>query len=160
MRQDRLARWAAAWAALTAAFALHVLDEATHDFLAWYNPIALRIQERLGGFPFPPVFRFDVWLAGLCAAVLLLALLTPRVRAGRRWLLPVAYGYGVVHVLNAGLHLTASLVGGWLAPGVLSSPVLLAAALWLLVETERVRRRPTAGNAGAGAGAPFTRYAE
>ena len=34
-------RWALAWAALCAAFALHVIDEATHDFLSWYNPNAL-----------------------------------------------------------------------------------------------------------------------
>src|SRR5687768_8614122 len=58
-------RWALAWAGLTAAFAVHVVDEATHDFLAWYNPSAIRLQERLEGLPFPPVFSFTVWLAGL-----------------------------------------------------------------------------------------------
>lgn len=131
-------RWALAWGGLTAAFALHVLDEATHDFLAWYNPTALAIRQRLGGVPFPPVFSFAAWLTGLCAAVALLAALTPRIRPGRRWPIVAAVVYGVVHVANALAHIVVSLRGRWLAPGVLSSPLLLAAAVWLLYETAHV----------------------
>jgi hypothetical protein len=88
-------RWPLAWAALTAAFALHVLDEATHDFLSWYNPSALRLREYLGGLPFPPAFTFPVWLAGLGIAILALAALTPLVRPGRRWVVIAAYAYGL-----------------------------------------------------------------
>jgi hypothetical protein len=135
-------RWTAAWAALTAAFALHVLDEATHDFLSWYNPTALALRARLGGLPFPPTFSFRVWLWGLCSVVVLLAALTPLIRPGKRWAVGAAIIYGVVHVGNALGHLVASVRGRWLAPGVLSSPVLLAAAVWLLAETARVTRRP------------------
>jgi crotonobetainyl-CoA:carnitine CoA-transferase CaiB-like acyl-CoA transferase len=131
-------RWALAWGGLTAAFALHVLDEATHDFLAWYNPTALAIRQRLGGVPFPPVFSFAAWLTGLCAAVALLAALTPRIRPGRRWPIVAAGVYGVVHIANALAHIVVSLRGRWLAPGVLSSPLLLAAAVWLLYETAHV----------------------
>lgn len=131
-------RWALAWGGLTAAFALHVLDEATHDFLAWYNPTALAIRQRLGGVPFPPVFSFAAWLTGLCAAVALLAALTPLIRPGRRWPIVAAVVYGVVHVANALAHIVVSLRGRWLAPGVLSSPLLLAAAVWLLYETAHV----------------------
>lgn len=134
-------RWALAWATLTAAFALHVLDEATHDFLAWYNPVALALRERLAGLPFPPVFTFAVWLTGLCVAVVLLAALTPLIRPGRRWPVVAAYVYGIVHLANAMGHITVSLIGHWLAPGVLSSPVLLVAAVWLLYETARVPRQ-------------------
>ena len=133
-------RWALAWGALTAAFALHVLDEAAHDFLAWYNPAALALRDRLGGLPFPPVFSFPVWLVGLCVAVALLAALTPLIRPGRRWPLVAAYVYGSVHLANAIGHITVSAAGRWLAPGVLSSPVLLVAAAWLLYETTRVHR--------------------
>ena len=132
-------RWSLAWAAMTAAFALHVLDEATHDFLSMYNPTALRIQEYLG-LPFPPVFSFRVWLTGLCVALAVLAALTPLVKPGRRWAVIAAFGYGAIHTANAIGHLTASVAGRWLAPGVLSSPVVLAAALWLLVETHRAAR--------------------
>ena len=135
-------RWALAWAGLTAAFAVHVLDEAAHDFLAWYNPAALALRARLGGLPFPPVFSFPVWLAGLCMAIALLAGLTPLVRPGRRWIAALAYAYGLVHAANAVGHLAVSARGRWLAPGALSSPLLLAAALWLLYETARAPARP------------------
>jgi len=136
VRSDRLTL---AWAALTAAFALHVLDEATHDFLAWYNPTALRLQQRLG-LPFPPVFSFPVWLTGLIVVVVILALLTFFVRRNRRWAIAAAYVYAIVHVANAAGHLAASISGRRLAPGVLSSPILLGMALWLLYETSHARR--------------------
>ena len=102
----------------------------------------------MGGLPFPPVFSFPVWLTGLCVVVALLAALTPFVRPGRRWLVAVAYLYAVVHVANALGHLAVSVTGRWLAPGVLSSPVLLGMALWLLRETTRARRSATAGRVG------------
>lgn len=44
-----------AWIAFAFAVALHVADEARHDFLATYNPNALAIRRRLH-IPFPPVF--------------------------------------------------------------------------------------------------------
>jgi hypothetical protein len=133
-------RWAFAWAALCGAFALHVIDEAANDFLSWYNPNALAIRERLSWLPIP-VFTFRVWIAGLTIAVLGLTALTPLVRRGRRWLVPLAYIYAIIHIGNAIGHLTASVAGRRFAPGVYSSPVLLASALWLLYETNRVRRR-------------------
>ena len=130
-------RWALAWAGLCGAFALHVVDEATNDFLRWYNPNVLAIRARVPWLPIP-TFSFAVWISGLTIAVLALAALTPVVRRGRRWVVPLAYLFGVVHTANALWHLSASVAGNWFAPGVYSSPVLLAAALWLLVETRRV----------------------
>jgi hypothetical protein len=49
--------------------------------------------------------------------------------------------YGIIHVANAVGHITVSIAGRWVAPGVYSSPLLLASALWLLSETDGVRRR-------------------
>lgn len=135
-------RFALAWGALTGAFALHVLDEATHDFLAWYNPSAIALRDRLGGLPFPPTFTFPVWLTSLCVAIVILAALTPFGRPPRRWLILLAYVYAIVHIANALGHITVSATGRWLAPGVISSPVLLLAAAWLLYETAHVRRLP------------------
>jgi hypothetical protein len=132
-------RWALAWAALCAAFALHVIDEATHDFLSWYNPNALAVRALVPWLPIP-VFTFRVWITGLTIAVLALVALTPLVARGRRWLVPVAYVYAVIHVANALSHITVSIAGRWLAPGVYTAPALLAAACWLLYETDRVRR--------------------
>lgn len=132
-------RWAAAWATLCAAFALHVIDEAANDFLSWYNPTVLEVRARVPWLPLP-VFTFPVWITGLTLAIVALAALTPLVRRGRRWLVPVAYAYGGIHVVNGIGHIATSILGRWLAPGVYSSPLLIAAAAWLLVETERWRR--------------------
>jgi hypothetical protein len=129
--------WAFAWAALCGAFALHVVDEAANDFLSWYNPNALALRTRFPWLPVP-VFTFPVWITGLTIAVLGLSALTPLVRRGRSWLVPFAFFYAIVHIANAIGHITVSVVGRWLAPGVYSAPLLLAAALWLLYETIRV----------------------
>ena len=141
-------RWALAWGALCVAFALHVVDEAANDFLLWYNPNVLAIRARVPWLPLP-VFTFPVWITGLTIAVLALAALTPLVRRGRPWLVPVAYVYGAVHVANGVNHIAVSISGRWLAPGVYSSPLLLASAIWLLYETHQWRRR-TLEPAGAG----------
>ena len=42
-----------AWLAFALALAVHVLDEATHDFLSVYNPSAQAIRSRLPFLPLP-----------------------------------------------------------------------------------------------------------
>jgi len=120
-----------AWVAATIALALQVADEATHDFLAWYNPQALRIRQALGGLPFPPTFTVLPWLLGLTAGVLLLGALTPAAYAGRPGMRPLAYALAGIHLGNGLLHLVASLVARRPVPGVLSAPLLLVAGGWL-----------------------------
>ena len=120
-----------AWLAATIALAVHVADEATHDFLAWYNPRALRMRHALGGLPFPPTFTFLPWLLGLMAGVLLLGSLTPSAYAGRLWMRPLGYGLAGIHVANGLLHLVGSLLARRRVPGVLSAPLLLIAGGWL-----------------------------
>jgi hypothetical protein len=133
-------RWALAWATLCAVFALHVIDEAANNFLSWYNPNALALRSRFPWLPIP-VFTFPVWITGLTIAVVGLAALTPLVRRGQRWLVPVAYVYGAIHLANATSHIIVSLLGRWFAPGVYSSPVLFVSAAWLLYETSRAGRQ-------------------
>jgi hypothetical protein len=121
-----------AWAAATIALALHVADEASHDFLAWYNPRALRIRQALGGFPFPPTFTFLPWLLGLGLAILLLAALTPAAwGTGHLWMRPLAYLLATIHVGNGLFHLAASLLARRPVPGVWSAPLLLLSGGWL-----------------------------
>lgn len=126
-----------AWVAATLALGLHVADEATHDFLAWYNPQALRIRRFLGGFPFPPTFSFWPWLIALSLAVLILAALTPQAYAGNSWLRVLAIVMGVEHVGNGLLHLGAGLRMRRTVPGIWSAPILLATGIWLLHATLR-----------------------
>jgi hypothetical protein len=128
-----------AWLVAAVALALHVADEASHDFLSWYNPRALRVRRALGGFPFPPTFTFWPWLLGLIAGVLVLGGLTPFAYGGAGWLRPVAYFLAAIHIANGLLHMGGSIVARRLVPGVWSAPVLLAAGLWLAYAAAHVR---------------------
>jgi hypothetical protein len=119
-----------AWLAATIALALHVADEATHDFLAWYNPRALRMRRFFGGLPFPPTFTFWPWLIGLMAGVLILAAMAPAAFAGAH-LLGVAYFLSIVHIGNGLLHIGASIAARRAVPGILSAPLLLLTGIWL-----------------------------
>ena len=87
------------WVAAVIALALHVADEAAHDFLSWYNPQALRIRKFLR-IPFPPTFAFWPWIIALVAAVIILAVLTRAAYAGTPWLRPLAIVMGIEHVGN------------------------------------------------------------
>lgn len=120
-----------AWLAATIALALHVADEATHDFLAWYNPRALRFRRFFGALPFPPTFTFWPWLIGLMTAVLILTAMTPSAFAGERWVRSVAYFLSIVHIANGLLHLVAAAAARRSVPGVLSAPLLLLTGIWL-----------------------------
>lgn len=121
-----------AWVTFAVAVAVHVTDEATHNFLTVYNASVSAIRARLPLLPLP-TFRFGVWLALLILGIVLLLSLAPLAFRGKRWLriisVPLAI---VVGVFNASLHIGSSLYFQKWMPGVYSSPVLLAAALFLL----------------------------
>jgi hypothetical protein len=126
-------RFGLAWVGFAAALAVHVTDEATHDFLATYNPNALAIHAR---FPFLPLptFTFGVWLGLLSAGIALLLALSPLAFRGARWMRVAAQPLSiVVGVFNAFGHLGSSVYYGRWMPGVYSSPLLLVAAVFLLV---------------------------
>jgi hypothetical protein len=125
-----------AWVALAIALALHVLDEALHGFLSYWNPAALEMRERLSSFS-PPTFSFEAWLTGLIVGVIILLALSPFAFRRARWLRPVALALSVIMILNAGSHFSWSVVRGEVVPGTYSSPVLLVAALFLLVAAVR-----------------------
>jgi hypothetical protein len=129
-----------AWIALGLALAIHVADEAVHDFLALYNPTALAIRERLG-VPFPPTFSFTTWLSGLAVVVVAWLALAPLAYRGRRWLVPLATVLSVIHIVNGCAHGLTSLWLGRAAPGVWSAPLLVASAIWMLTIVQRIRSR-------------------
>lgn len=121
-----------AWIAFALAVALHVSDEANHDFLATYNPNARAIRRHLH-LPFPPVFTFRAWLGGLVGGIFILLLLSPLAFMGERWIMIVAFPLSVlVGIGNACVHIFGSMLYRRWLPGVLSSPVLLIAGGWLL----------------------------
>jgi hypothetical protein len=133
-----LARWRRAWLGLAAALGLHVTDEALTDFLPAYNRVVSSMRESVPWLALP-TFTFPVWLTGLVLLVATLFALTPMLLRGARWLRPVSYFLGVLMVGNALGHLGASILLRRVAPGALSSPVLLVAAVSLLIATRRSR---------------------
>ncbi len=132
-------QWGTAWLALTVALGLHVLDEVLTDFLPLYNSLVLSLRETYPWVPLP-TFSFSQWLAGLIAGLVLLLGLSPLVFMGRMYLRPVAYFLGALMTLNALGHIGGSMLLGALAPGTLSSPILLLTATALLLTTSRVGR--------------------
>ena len=133
-----------AWIFLTIALALHVLDEAVHDFLSIYNPAARAVRDRLPFLPLP-TFSFGVWLGGLIGGLLLLTALSPFAFRRAAWLRPLALFLSIVMLVNAAAHFAGSLFLGRVMPGTYSAPVLLMAALCLLVSAARYWRVPVSG---------------
>ena len=127
------------WVALSGALAVHVADEALTGFLELWNPAVLRIREAIPWSPLP-TFSFSIWLGGLIAGMVVLFLLSPLAAAGTAWLRKLAYFFASLMLLNGFGHLGASLVLGRLAPGVWSSPLLIACTVWLLVRLRRTRQ--------------------
>jgi hypothetical protein len=129
-----------AWLTLSCALAVHVIDEAANDFLSVYNPAVWAIRNRYPWLPLP-VFDFGVWITGLAAAVGLLLILSPWVFRGVRWLVWASFPLAILMSLNAVGHLGSSAYTGRWMPGVYSSPLLLAASLWLLAAAWRSHRQ-------------------
>ncbi len=127
------------WFALTVAFSVHVLDEATTGFLNIYNPTVTAVRARWAWFPMP-TFEYREWLIGLILGVLLCFALTPAAASGTRWLRPLAWMYALIHFFNAMGHTLATILGHTVAsvtfsrpaPGFYSSPFLFLGSIWLM----------------------------
>lgn len=145
-------RWGLAWVGLCVALAVHVLDEAMTDFLSIWNPLVESLRDRSPWLPLP-TFEFGAWIGGLISGVVVLFLLSPFVFAGARWMRPFSYLFAVVMLANGIGHIAGSLYLGRPAPGVYSSPLLLAAAGFLLLATGR-HRESTRGDGRPGARMP------
>ena len=124
-------RHAHAWLILTVALALHVLDEATHDFLGFYNPFVMMLRD-VTLMQWLPTFEFGEWITGLVLAILLLLALSTAAMRGKRWMAWLSFPYGIIMLFNGLAHTVGSLYTQRMLPGVLSSPILIAASVWLL----------------------------
>jgi hypothetical protein len=137
-----------AWFFHCVALGLHVVDEALTGFLSIYNPTIRAI--RPPGWWFPPTFTFGVWLTGLVLLVVALLALTPLFSRNVRWVRPIGYFFALVNVSNALGHTLATIFGRTVevvrfsrpAPGFYSSPLLLAASIYLLLQLARSQEQP------------------
>jgi hypothetical protein len=135
-----------AWLALCAAFALHVMDEAVNDFLSVYNHTVLALRESGTWFP-APLFEFREWLTMLIIVVTALFLLSPFAFHGARWWRPLAYAFAIIMLINGIGHTLGTIAGQTVSsvrfprpmPGFYSSPFLLAASVYLLMQLARTR---------------------
>jgi hypothetical protein len=136
------------WFALTVAFALHVLDEATTGFLAVYNPTVIAMRARWGWFPMP-TFGFRQWLAGLIVGVAICFALTPFAARGAGWMRPLAWFYAVVQLSNSIGHTMGTILGHTVAsvtfsrpaPGFYSSPFLFIGSIWLMIRLHQTAKQ-------------------
>jgi hypothetical protein len=125
--------------ALCGALAVHVADEALTDFLTLYNPAVVFIRER---YPFLPLttFTFEGWLALLIFAIVALTSASFFVWKGRWAMRPISYAFAGFMLLNGLLHIAGSFYMETFMPGVYSSPLLLAASIFLIVRTADLSR--------------------
>lgn len=136
-----------AWVGFAAALAVHVYDEATHGFLSVYNPTVQAMRARIRHLPLP-TFTFVTWITGLSVGIALLLCLSPLAFRETRWLRRVALPLGIlVGIFNATLHLVSSAYYHRWMPGVFSSPLLLTAAVFLLVSSRTDPLRSQASTA-------------
>lgn len=131
---DAASRHARAWLLLVGALAVHVADEALTGFLDFYNPLVLRLRERLGFWPMP-AFSFDVWLAGLILVVIVLAAMTPLIRRRAAVARPASWIFGAIMFANGIAHLAGSVYFQRWLPGATSAPLLLITSAWLMRAT-------------------------
>jgi len=147
-RIDNRRQWGTAWITLSLALGIHVLDETLHDFLTFWNPLVLSLREKIPYLPMP-TFTFGVWVGGLILAVLILLFLSRFAFRGSAWMRPLSYFLSIIMLGNGLLHIGASLYLGRAAPGVYSSPLLLAASAYLFVSVRRYWRQHAGENSGA-----------
>ena len=126
-------RFGWAWVGLALALGAHVADEALTNFLSVYNPAVQAIRQRTSWIPLP-TFTFPVWLGGLILLVTILLLLSPFAFRGAWWVVWLAYPLSAIMLLNGLGHVAGTIYLRRPMPGVYSSPLLLAAASYLLVQ--------------------------
>lgn len=129
--------WGLSWITLCLAFAAHVFDEAIHNLLSFYNPIAASIRGVFSLLPLP-VFNIKSWLMLLTLAILVLLSLSIFAFQPAKWMKPLSYIYLFIMFVNGLLHIFGSIMMGMAIPGVYSSPFLLLAAGYLFVVVRKV----------------------
>jgi Protein of unknown function with HXXEE motif len=129
---DSKQRFGAYWLFFGYSLALHVMDEASHNFLAFYNPNAQAVRRALPWLPMP-VFTPQSFLASLALALSLWLALAPLAFRGANWLRRLAIPAAIVLGMgNALLHTISSIYYSRLMPGVYSAPLIFLAGVVLL----------------------------
>jgi hypothetical protein len=125
-------RFGITWLFFGYTLALHVLDEAGHNFLAVYIPNALAIRRALPFLPIP-IFNFQSWTGTLLFALAVWLALTPFAFRGLKWTRWVAVPVAVLAgIANGSAHVLSSIYMGRTMPGVYSGPLMILSGTLLL----------------------------
>jgi hypothetical protein len=126
------------WLLLCLSLGANILDDALNDFLGYYNATVLSLYGHFSWFP-----RIDLtlrnWLVGVIVADAVLLLLTPFAYRNSSVLRPIAYIFSTIMLLIGSGSILASVLGQTVpsvhfaggAPGIYTSPLLLAASVFL-----------------------------
>jgi protein-S-isoprenylcysteine O-methyltransferase Ste14 len=132
---------ARAWLYLCLHLAAHGVEEALNGFVDVWNPFLASMRARTG-IPLPQ-FVFQDWLTMLVAGVAALTAMTPLVARGTRGFRAGSYIFAALMIFNGVNHLSSPLYLGRFLPGQFTSPLLILASIWLILETRRVSHPET-----------------
>ena len=138
--------FALAWLFLCLVLALHLWDQAAHDFLSYYNATALTLYGYLSWLPRMDLTRHQ-WLASWIAVILALFAVTPFAARNARWLRAFAYLLSVLLFLDALGYVVAQILGGTvpsvrfdgIAPGFYTAMLFFPTAGYLFWHLRRTR---------------------
>ena len=144
--------FALAWLFPCLVLALHLWDQAAHDFLSYYNATALTLYGYLSWLPRMDLTRHQ-WLAGWIAVIVGLFAVTPFAVRNARWLRPFAYLLSVLVFLEALGYVVAQILGGTvpsvrfdgIAPGFYTAMLFFPTAGYLFWHLRRTRATHHAG---------------
>jgi len=136
-----------AWVLLCAVFAIHTADEGLTGFLGVYNPTVVALRQQLGYWPMP-TFKFAEYLRVSVVMMVVALMCSPFVFRGHRWIRPMVYISAIMMLINGLGHTLFTILGHTVssvrfprpAPGFYSSPLLLIASIYTLVQLRRTRR--------------------
>lgn len=131
-----LGQWTLAWFLACAVFALHIVDEGLNGTFGFYSDLERLFTQLLPSLNITP-FNFDVWLLNMTGTLVVLFALTPLVAARNALMVPASWAFAAFLTGNSAFHLLMSAGRGELVTGALSSPLMLAAGLFLFVSTAR-----------------------
>ena len=120
-----------AWLLLTGALAIHLAEEAGRNFLGLWNP-------EVAALGMPALrFTFPVWATLMTLSVAGLLILSYWVRRGTFWTPLAAYIFTLLMLSNGVAHLLFSWrERAWMA-GAWTSPLLIAASIYLWITVRR-----------------------
>jgi hypothetical protein len=98
------------WVSFSISFALHIWEEAEHDFIGYYNATVLTLYSDHTWFPRIDV-RFRAWLTTLLLVNLFLFSLTPLAFRGVPLLRPLGYALAGLGLANGTRHVLATIRG-------------------------------------------------